>query len=186
MFTLRLDGSSWVATDRTSQVVPDVGSINLPASFGEDARGNLYVVDIDGEIFRLTPSVLSADVNDTLRGGDGNDRLFGGAGGDLLDGGRGDDFINGGSGDDHIIYRAGDGNDVVFGFVAGAGTEDRLDLRGQLFQPHGFSNLSLFDQLMLTAQQVGPTPCSVHHRCNAHAAQRDESKPDSWRFRAVR
>jgi glucose/arabinose dehydrogenase len=155
MFTLRHDGSSWVATDRTSQVVPDVGSINLPASFGEDARGNLYVVDIDGEIFRLTPSVLSADVNDTLRGGDGNDRLFGGAGGDLLDGGRGDDFINGGSGDDHIIYRAGDGNDVVFGFVAGAGTEDRLDLRGQLFQPHGFSNLSLFDQLMLTAQQVG-------------------------------
>ena len=148
LFTLRFDGTSWIATDRTAQIQTDVGAFNNPTSFGEDARGNLYVVDIDGEVFRLTPTVASADVNDTLRGGDGNDRLFGGAGGDLLDGGRGDDFINGGSGDDHIIYRAGDGNDVVFGFTAGAGTEDRLDLRGQLYIPHRFGTFpSFFDEL---------------------------------------
>jgi hypothetical protein len=30
---------------------PDVGTIDLVASFGEDAAGNLYVVDLDGEIF---------------------------------------------------------------------------------------------------------------------------------------
>ena len=130
LFTLRFDGTSWVATDRTAQIVTDVGAINLPTSFGEDARGNLYVVDIDGEIFRLTPTVASADVNDTLRGLAGNDRLFGGTGGDLLDGGTGADFLNGGGGDDFIVYRPGDGADTVFGLVTGAGSEDRISLRG--------------------------------------------------------
>src|SRR4029077_14610020 len=42
VFTLRFNGSSWVATERTSQIIPDVGTVNNPSSFGEDARGNLY------------------------------------------------------------------------------------------------------------------------------------------------
>jgi hypothetical protein len=151
--TLRFDGASWVATDRTAQIVPDAGTIDLPVSFGEDARGNLYVVDIDDEVFRLTPSVVSADVNDTLRGFAGNDRLFGGNGGDLLDGGTGNDFLNGGGGDDFIIYRFGDGNDIISGFVAGAGTEDRISFRGPLFTPHSFAPFTFAD-LMGYATQV--------------------------------
>ena len=53
VFTLHSDGGLWMAVDRTSQITPDVGSINLPSSFGQDALGNLYVVDFDGDIFRL-------------------------------------------------------------------------------------------------------------------------------------
>src|SRR4029077_9614733 len=34
--------------------------LTQPSSFGEDARGNLYIVDFGGNIFRLTPTVLSA------------------------------------------------------------------------------------------------------------------------------
>src|SRR5262249_4306306 len=60
VFTLRFDGSAWVATDRTSQIVTDIGSLTLPSSFGEDGRGNLYIVDLGGNIFRLTPTVFSA------------------------------------------------------------------------------------------------------------------------------
>ena len=41
VFTLRLDGGSWVATERTSQIMTTAGAINNPSSFGEDARGNL-------------------------------------------------------------------------------------------------------------------------------------------------
>ena len=52
IFTLRFDGSQWVATERTDQVTPDIGTINLPSSFGEDAAGNLYLVDFDGEVFQ--------------------------------------------------------------------------------------------------------------------------------------
>jgi glucose/arabinose dehydrogenase len=60
VFTLRFDGSAWVATDRTSQIVTDVGALTLPSSFGEDGRGNLYIVDLGGNIFRLTPTIFSA------------------------------------------------------------------------------------------------------------------------------
>ncbi len=40
-------------TDWTTPFVPDAGSIDLPVSFGEDGAGYLYIVDLDGEIFRV-------------------------------------------------------------------------------------------------------------------------------------
>jgi glucose/arabinose dehydrogenase len=40
--------------DWTSDFTPDVGSIESIVSFGEDARGHLYIVDFGGEIFRVT------------------------------------------------------------------------------------------------------------------------------------
>ena len=43
------------------------GALNNPSSFGEDARGNLYVVDFDGDIFKLTPTAGSADQGDILQ-----------------------------------------------------------------------------------------------------------------------
>ncbi|MBI4205325.1 MAG: PQQ-dependent sugar dehydrogenase [Betaproteobacteria bacterium] len=118
IFTLHFDGTSWVAVDRTSQIVTDSGSVNLPASFGQDGFGNLYVVDHGGEIFRLTPNVNSADQGDALSGLDGNDLLFGGSGNDSLDGGAGDDELQGGNGADILIGGAGD--DILLG---GAGID---------------------------------------------------------------
>ena len=38
---------------RTADFAPDFGEINAISSFGEDAAGNLYILDFDGEIFRL-------------------------------------------------------------------------------------------------------------------------------------
>lgn len=40
-------------TIRTTAFVPDAGTIGSPVSFGLDAAGTLYIVDIDGEIFRV-------------------------------------------------------------------------------------------------------------------------------------
>jgi hypothetical protein len=71
IFTLKQVGNEWIRTERTSDIVFDAGSIDIPVSFGEDARGNLYVVDYDGEIFKLTPKVVSADQADHLEGFDG-------------------------------------------------------------------------------------------------------------------
>jgi glucose/arabinose dehydrogenase len=49
------NGSSFTGlTDRTAQFRPRQGTINQIASFGEDAVGNLYIVDLDGEVFRVT------------------------------------------------------------------------------------------------------------------------------------
>jgi glucose/arabinose dehydrogenase len=62
LWSLRWDGSDPSSFDGTNYVeltnhgsdpafIPDVGSIDLVASFGEDALGNLYVADLDGEVF---------------------------------------------------------------------------------------------------------------------------------------
>ncbi|WP_423601868.1 PQQ-dependent sugar dehydrogenase [Sphingomonas sp. MS122] len=40
---------------RNLDFTPDAGTINQLASFGEDAAGNLFLVDLDGEIFMVTP-----------------------------------------------------------------------------------------------------------------------------------
>ena len=130
VFTLELDGGEWVATERTGQISPDAGSVNNPASFGQDGAGNLYLVDIDGDLFRLTPSIASDDAADMLRGLGGDDILFGGSGNDTLEGGDGNDELQGGRGADRLA--GGNGNDRLVGSAGndilrgGAGT-DSLD-----------------------------------------------------------
>lgn len=104
LFTLQFYGSAWVATERTSQIVPDAGRINNLSSFGEDGLGNLYAVDIDGDIFRLMPSVVSADQTDILDGQGGDDILIGGSGHDYQTGGAGADTLDGGPGYDYARY----------------------------------------------------------------------------------
>jgi len=106
IYTLREFGSAWIVTDQTSNVHANLGSIDMPASFAEDGSGNLYVVDLDGEVFKLTPNTQSSD---TLNGGAGNDMLFGGPGDNTLNGGRGADTMFGGVGKDtYVVDNAGD------------------------------------------------------------------------------
>src|SRR5437763_7694619 len=107
VFTMDYDGTSWTARDRTSQVTTDFGTIDNPTSFGEDGRGDLYIVDIGGSVYRLTPNGISADQGDDLRGLGGNDTLYGGSGNDTLDGGLGNDTLYGGDGNDTMVGGAG-------------------------------------------------------------------------------
>ena len=64
LWSLRFDGSNPSTFDGTNYTeltdhtgdpafTPDVGQINLVSSFGEDALGSLYVVDLDGEVFYI-------------------------------------------------------------------------------------------------------------------------------------
>ncbi len=41
---------------RNADFTPNLGAINNVASFGVDQAGNLYIVDYDGEIFRIEPT----------------------------------------------------------------------------------------------------------------------------------
>jgi Ca2+-binding RTX toxin-like protein len=127
--TLARNGANWIATDRTGQIVSNAGAISLPSSFGEDARGNLYVTEYTGgEIFRLNPRFASADAGDTLFGLAGDDMIFGGSGPDTLYGGVGNDTLLGGDGNDTLAGE--NGNDVLWGdagvdrLVGGAGNDD--------------------------------------------------------------
>ena len=148
---LQFNGSAWLSTERTSQISTNAGAINFPTSFGEDAKGNLYIVDYDGDVFRLTPQVVSADRDDTLRGFAGDDTMFGGSGNDLLDGGTGKDAMTGGPGNDRFVFSPGYGADLITDFVAGAGSDDRIDLTA-------FANLKLSYVLANTTQAGANAP----------------------------
>jgi glucose/arabinose dehydrogenase len=39
--------------DRTAAFTPDAGSIDQPVAFGEDGHGEVYIVDLDGEVFAV-------------------------------------------------------------------------------------------------------------------------------------
>ncbi|QOJ13371.1 MAG: PQQ-dependent sugar dehydrogenase [Planctomycetia bacterium] len=58
IWTLRYSPGAGVTdlTDRTAQLAPVGSTINAIASFGEDARGELYICDQGGELFKIVPA----------------------------------------------------------------------------------------------------------------------------------
>jgi glucose/arabinose dehydrogenase len=61
IWSFRYDGENVVGlTDRTSELAPGNGfSIDDISSFGEDAGGELYIVDLGGEVFKIVPVLNS-------------------------------------------------------------------------------------------------------------------------------
>ena len=151
LFTTRIvDGQAIEFTNRNDQLTVNGGDIGFGEliSFSVDSSGRLYLLQLDGEIHRLTTSAAAGDGADQLFGGDGDDQLYGGAGADLLDGGRGDDVLSGGLGNDRLIGGRGDdvlaggaGSDLfVFGAKGGSDTvmdfnvlQDRIGLADGVF-----------------------------------------------------
>jgi glucose/arabinose dehydrogenase len=63
IWSFKYDGTTKTRfRELTGTIVTDTGTINNVSSFGEDAAGNLYIVDRGGEIFRLIPP-MSGDTN---------------------------------------------------------------------------------------------------------------------------
>lgn len=54
IWSFRYDGVSKTEfRELTSELLPNIGSLDSIASFGEDASGELYVVDLDGDVFKI-------------------------------------------------------------------------------------------------------------------------------------
>ncbi|GKQ54703.1 calcium-binding protein [Bradyrhizobium sp. Ce-3] len=66
--------------------------------------------------------------------------IDGGAGNDVITGSAGNDQIILGAGDDTYVFKPGAGSDVIADFVAGAGTDDEIDLRA--FKAAGIHDLT--------------------------------------------
>ena len=99
--------------------------------FNTDAALDTLTVNGGAGDDTITASTLSAGVVKVrLDGGAGNDTTSArvGAGNDTLIGGPGADTLNGGAGND--VFVADEFDTVIDGFVAGAGSEDRIELRG--------------------------------------------------------
>jgi Ca2+-binding RTX toxin-like protein len=135
MWSFRMvEGKAVDVTNRTEQLVASGGAVDQIASFAEDGLGNVYVIGLDGEIFKLSPGAGAGDGADTINGGAGDDRIYGGAGrdrllggdgndslsggsqNDFLDGGKGNDRLRGDSGADTFLFALGSGRDLVVDF----------------------------------------------------------------------
>jgi Ca2+-binding RTX toxin-like protein len=99
-------------------------------------------------------SVTGGDGNDQLQGDQDNDLIDGGDGNDFLLGGAGDDTMDGGSGNDTFVFADGSGNDTINGFVAGAGSEDVLDVTA-----FGFADFNAV--LAATTDDAGNAPAVI-------------------------
>ncbi|MGL4322217.1 MAG: PQQ-dependent sugar dehydrogenase [Paracoccaceae bacterium] len=108
-----VDGRAVDQANRTEQIIASGGSVDQIASFGEDGRGNLYIIGLDGEIFRLRPLAAAGDGADYLDGGAGRDALRGGVGNDTLLGGLDNDTLSGDTQND--LLRGGLGKDILTG-----------------------------------------------------------------------
>jgi len=59
IWSFRYDGATLTElTDRTAELAPGGGlQINVPTAIGEDGLGELYIVDMGGEVFKIIPTL---------------------------------------------------------------------------------------------------------------------------------
>ena len=122
-WTLKVvNGHAVGVADRSAQLFSPTAPISGISTFGTDGHGNLYMIGLGGDIFRINATAFAGDHGDNLHGSAGNDRLYGGPGSDNLFGDANRDFLSGGFGDDHLfggpggdVLRGGPGADVLRG-----------------------------------------------------------------------
>jgi hypothetical protein len=110
-------------TNIDSLLTPDVGAIEFPVSFGEDAKGNLYITYAQsGSVYRIrTNQLLAGDYN---ADGDVDDldfdawrKSFGNSGAGLPADGNGNGVVDAA---DYVIFRNNEGASVHSGAGGGA------------------------------------------------------------------
>lgn len=68
VWSFQINGSSISNfTDRTTELKPAVGAIGNVSSFGEDGMGELYLVDFDGEIFKIIQKPAAPTPQEAVR-----------------------------------------------------------------------------------------------------------------------
>jgi Ca2+-binding RTX toxin-like protein len=103
--------------------------LQIDAGAGDDL---INASGLTANLFQF--AILGGAGNDAIIGSNGNDSIDAGADDDIVSGEDGDDVIDGGDGFDILSGGAGDdtflNGELIQDFVAGAGSADRIDLRG--------------------------------------------------------
>ena len=133
----RFDPHQPIGHEGSIDFTPDVGAVNAPASFGEDAVGNLYVLDYGstasnppantGELYRLVSTALLAGDYDADGDVDSDDYLvwqesFGTVAAGLPADGNGNGTIDAA---DYVVWRSNLGASVHVPAGAAAGVPSR-------------------------------------------------------------
>ena len=122
------------------------GGVQTGGNFGGSGLdwSGTYQVNFSGPDYVQFTGVARFDI----RGAAGADNIITGGNDDLIEGGAGNDTLTGGAGDDRFTFALGDGADTIMDFVAGAGTDDVIDLSG-------FANIHTLNDVLAVATQSG-------------------------------
>ncbi|RLA54049.1 MAG: hypothetical protein DRR42_02935, partial [Gammaproteobacteria bacterium] len=94
------------------------------------------LIDSNGALSEEKLAVVSVTgVNESITGSASNDTLNGTVYADTINGLTGDDTLFGDIGDDLFVFSIGDGADIITDFLAGEGSDDRIDLTAFGFAP---------------------------------------------------
>jgi hypothetical protein len=148
----------WDSDDIYPRELGDVNGDGAADIIGFGYGGVLEALAIGVDLHGGTgnDTLRGGPISDTLHGEAGNDWLYGDGGTDWLDGGDGDDTLDGGKGADTLIggsgsdrfdFAPGCGADTITDFVAGSGSDDKINLAA-------FAGLNLAGVLKRT-RQVG-------------------------------
>ena len=156
--TLKGGAGTDIADYRTDNSTGATTGITASLALGvvtDTTGGTDTLVSIEGiHGSNYNDSITGDSADNSLTGEGGNDAINGGAGNDRIDGGIGNDTLTGGAGNDEFVFQgpsplAAPGlveNDTITDFVAGAGTDDRIDLH---------MSGTTFTDLMAMTTQVG-------------------------------
>lgn len=111
------------------------GSANADGLIGQAGADTIYGGAGDDTINGDDVGNLYGYGNDSLFGESGHDAISGRGGDDIINGGADSDFLSGDAGNDTFVFDAGTGADHIFDFVAGAATDDVIDV-----SDYGFAN----------------------------------------------
>jgi Ca2+-binding RTX toxin-like protein len=162
--------------DDVALVVGDASGVSvlglaarIDVTGAEAANDTIAINGLAGDDVLDASGLAAGAVRLVLDGGAGDDVIIGSDGDDVLIGGDGDDVLLGGLGNDIIDGGAGDDIEIQ-GFVAGAATEDAIDLGGRGFTFEALiANASDVDGdavLDLGDQQItlrGVSTSALHH-----------------------
>ncbi|QOZ32426.1 S-layer family protein [Bradyrhizobium sp. CCBAU 53421] len=143
--TVTVEGTGGIDRITVTQSGGTILVDGLPAEvsiLGQEAANDSLIINGFGGADNIDASGLGAgSIKLTIDGGAGDDVIVGSAGNDL---------IRLGAGDDTYVFKAGSGSDVITDFIAGAGTDDRIDLRS--FKAAGIHDLAA---VLALATQAG-------------------------------
>jgi Ca2+-binding RTX toxin-like protein len=116
------------------------------------ANTTLNTGDAAGDVYISIENLRGSQFDDMLYGDAADNWIFGFDGNDMITGRGGNDTLFGGAGNDEFVFEDGSGNDGIYDFVAGAGTEDTLNI-----QAFGFTDFTAVQ----AAAFIGADGCVV-------------------------
>lgn len=143
-----MGGDGWDHLDYSA--LGGVVQINMLSGTTSGSAGNDTLMDLFEEVSgtAYNDTISGSHSGETINGNGGNDQIWGNGGDDVIRAGTGNDTVVLGAGNDTFVFTTGGGADTITDFVAGAGSDDVINV-------HSLAGFTSFAQVQAVTSQVG-------------------------------